>query len=256
MSNKPMEVRELVSVAALSLSMVVLLPLVAVLAFVLRAGLLAGALLAVTLGVAAFAVSPRFRDWLRFQMEPGMTYNGLRLDTGVALDPRHAWARFDDGEATVGADDLVQAVLGPVDRVELPAAGTHVGRGEPLFRLRHGAREVAVASPVAGTVLHTNPELDESPDLVNRQPFGEGWAVRLAGDDPRADRRALFTGAAARGWFRGEVDRLLAALVPATPEALPALPDGGELIELHRHVDDATWHRLHAAFFAAAEDAS
>lgn len=250
MSIHPMKVREVVSVAALSLSVVVLLPLVAVLAFVLRAGLLAAAALAVTAGVVAFAFSPRFREWLRFLAEPGLTYNGLRLDTGVALDARHGWARFDDGEATVGADDLVQAVLGPVDRVELPARGLRVRRGEPLFRLRHGEREVAVASPVTGTVVHTNPELADSPHLVNDTPFGEGWAVRLGSDDARLDRRALLRGARARGWFRGEVDRLLAELGPAG--TAPALPDGGELVAgLHRLIDDATWRRLDAAFFAA-----
>lgn len=252
MNAKPRKIRESVSVAALTLSVVVLLPLLAIAAFVLRAGLLGAAALAVLVGMAAYAVSPRFRDWLRFEAEPGLTYNGLRLDTGVGLDRHHAWARFDGGEATVGADDLVQAVLGPVDRVELPPLGKRVRHGDALFRLRHGGREVEVASPVAGTVVHTNPELHDTPELVNRTPFGEGWAVRVDVDDPRADRRRLRRGAEARGWFRAEVDRLLADLVPGTAGTAAALPDGGEIVAgLHRHVDDAAWRRLHAAFFAA-----
>lgn len=257
MSTKPMGFRESVFLAGLCLSVVVLLPLLAVLAFVARAGLFAGALLAVLVGGVAYAVSRRFRDWLRFEVEPALTYNGLRLDTGVALDDHHAWARFDDGEAVVGADDLLQAVLGPVERVELPRPGTHVRRGEPLFRLRHGFREVAVASPVTGTVVHTNAKLLDSPHLVNRHPFGEGWAVRLESDEPRLDRRALLHGGLARGWFRGEVDRLLADLLPGPAAAAPALPDGGELVpDLHRSIDDATWSRLRAAFFAAPGTAS
>jgi glycine cleavage system H protein len=252
MSTKPMKIRDSVFLAGLCLSVVVLLPLLAVLAFVARAGLFAGALLAVLVGVVAYAISPRFREWLRFEVEPALTYNGLRLDTGVALDAHHGWARFDDGEATVGADDLLQAVLGPVERVDLPDLGTRVHRGEPLFRLRHGFREVAVASPVTGRVVHTNAELLDSPHLVNRHPFGEGWAVRLEGDDTRHDRQALLHGAKARGWFRGEVDRLLTDLLPDSAGAVPALPDGGELVaDLHRSIDDATWSRLRTAFFVA-----
>jgi glycine cleavage system H protein len=254
MSTKPMKIRESVSLAALGLSIVVLLPLVAVAAFVLRAGLFAGALLAVMAGMVTFAVSPRFREWLGFQVEPGLTYNGLRLDTGVALGDGHAWARFDGGEATVGADDLVGAVLGPVEQVDLPGLGTRVRRGEPLFRLRHGDRTVAVASPIAGTVVHANVELADSPHLVNEAPFDAGWAVRLGSDDPRLDREVLRHGAKARSWFRGEVDGLLADLLPTHAGAVPALPDGGELVEgLHRYIDDATWSRLQARFFTPAE---
>ena len=254
MNTKPMKIRESVSMAALGLSIAILLPLVAVAAFVLRAGLFAGALLAVVAGMATFAVSPRFREWLGFQVEPGLTYNGLRLDTGVALGAGHAWARFDGGEATVGADDLMQAVLGPVEQVELPGLGTRVRRGEPLFRLRHGDRSVAVASPIAGTVVHANPELADSPGLVNDAPFAGGWAVRLGSDDPRRDRQELLRGGKARAWFRGEVDRLLADLLPGSAGTAPALPDGGELVEgLHRYIDDATWSRLQARFFTPAE---
>ena len=251
MNARP-RIRESAWMAGVTLTVVVLLPLVAVLAFVLRAGLVAGAAAAVLLGMVAFAVSPRFRDWLRYETDPGLTYNGLRLDTGVALDDRHAWARFEGGEATVGADDLLQAVLGPVDRVELPPPRRRVRRGETLFRLHHGDREVAVPSPVTGRVAETNVELIDSPHLVNEAPFGAGWAVRVEGPALRRDRRALLSGGSARAWFRGEVDRLLAELLPPSAEAVPALPDGGEIVAgLHHHVDDATWRRLHAAFFAA-----
>ena len=255
MNTKPMKFRESLSLAAMGIAILVLLPLVAVLAFVMRAGLFAGALLMVLIGMVTFAVSPRFREWFGFQVEPGLTYNGLRLDTGVALDAGHGWARFDGGEATVGADDLVQAVLGPVDEVELPYLGARVRRGEPLFRLRRGERSVVVASPITGTVVHANPELADSPRLVNEEPFAQGWAVRLGCDDAKLDRGVLLRGGPARGWFRGEVDRLLGDLLGAPGDtalaAVPVLPDGGELVEgLHRYIDDDAWERICAGFFA------
>ena len=255
MNTKPMKFRDSLSLAALALAILVLLPLVAVLAFVMRAGLFAGALGALLVGLTLFAVSPRFREWFGFQMDPGLTYNGLRLDTGVALDAAHGWARFEGCEATVGADDLVQAVLGPVDEVELPLLGSRVRRGDPLFRLRRGERSVAVTSPITGTVVHANRELSDSPQLINDDPFAEGWAVRLGCDDPKVDRGVLLRGREARRWFRGEVDRLLGDL-SAGADGLapaPALPDGGELVEgLHSHIDDEAWARICAGYFAPA----
>lgn len=242
----------------------VAVPILAVLSFVLLAGLAfafrVGALTAIlvigVVGLMAYAVSPRFREWYGYKMDPNLTYSGLRLDTGVAVHPTHAWMRLDGDEATVGVDDLVQAVLGPVETVELPEKGTEVRRGEVLFRLRRGDRSVAVRSPVTGKVLGVNQALAEDPHLCNESPFCGGWAVRLSGDDLRQERRALHRGPEARGWFRKEVDRLLADLLPGAAvgggELAPTLPDGGELSSgLYREIDDVTWRRVNRAFFSA-----
>lgn len=249
-----------IGTGALALVVVPILTLVAFvllagLAFAFRVGIFAALLAVVLVGMVAYAVSPRFREWYGYKMDPNLTYSGLRLDTGVALHPAHAWMRIDGDEATVGADDLVQAVLGPVERVELPETGTRVRRGEVLFRLRHGDRDVAVRAPVSGTVLGVNEALFETPELCNESPFCGGWAVRLSGEDLKGERRALHRGADARGWFRGEVDRLLAEVLPGMPvggELAPTLPDGGELSAgLHREIDDGTWRRVSRAFFSA-----
>jgi glycine cleavage system H protein len=224
------------------------LPLLAALAMVGRPLLLGAGVVALAVGVGLELFSPSFREWLTFQQEPEMRYSGLRLPTDVALDRAHAWARIAGGEATVGADDLVQSVLGPVEAVELPPTGKQVRQGEPLFRLRRGERGVTLRAPISGRVLQTNAELQADPRRVNASPFAEGWAVRLEAEAPRRERRALRRGNAARAWFRGEVDQLLRSLQPAT--SVPALPDGGVLVhELYRHIDDATWTKLQATFF-------
>ena len=224
------------------------LPLLAALAMVARPLLLGAGIAALAVGVALQLFSPSFREWLTFQQEPEMRYSGLRLPTDVALHPGHAWTRFAGGEATVGADDLVQSVLGPVEAVELPPPGKAVRRGEPLFRLRRGERSVTLRAPLSGRVLQTNGELAADPRRVNASPFAEGWAVRLDAEAPRRERRELRRGNAARAWFRGEVDRLLRSLQPAS--SVPALPDVGVLVhELYRHIDDAAWKQVQATFF-------
>ena len=159
-------------------------------------------------------------------------------------------------ETWVGADDLMQAVLGPVETVGLPPAGLHVEQGEPLFWARRDDRTLEVRSPLSGTVVSTNERLRDDPSLLNQAPFTAGWAVRLRGDHPREDRRRLFRGRSAREWFRGEVDRLLSAF---TPDAMvgATLPDGGVVShELWAHIDDATWEAMNRVLFGPDDESS
>lgn len=228
---------------------VVALPVLATLAFVARGVVLGGVLLALAGCLLAFAVSPAFRSWIQTWTEPEIAYSGLRLATGLAFHPAHTWARMERDEATVGADDMLQTTLGPVDAVELPEVGTRVRQGEPFARLSHGERSLELIAPVTGRVLTTNRALADEPARINREPFGDGWIARISGDSIRSEKGRLFRGEEARDWFRREVDRLVSRLLP---DAAPALPDGGVLVgELHRHIDEPHWRRLTEEFFGA-----
>ncbi|UCF68315.1 MAG: hypothetical protein JSV80_03170 [Acidobacteriota bacterium] len=247
--------KEALIIGAILVAVVLSLPLLGAMAFVTRAAFLVAVVGALVGGSVLFALSPQFREWLNAHTEPALAHKGLRMDAAVSLDRSHAWARIDADEALIGADDLLQATLGPVDAVELPAMGTRVRRGEQLFVLRRGARDVTVRSPVSGTVMSTNTDLRDRPTLVNEEPFGKGWAVRLRGKDLSAEREQLLRGKRAREWFREEVDRLIALLL-AEHSLEPAVADGGVLVEgLYQHVDDAAWKRLQSGFFAASEQA-
>lgn len=229
---------------------VVALPALAIVGFVARGVVLGGVLLALGACLVAFTVSPAFRSWLQSWTEPEVAYSGLRLATGFAYHPAHTWARLEQGEATVGADDMMLSTLGPVDAVDLPAVGARVRQGEPFARLRHGDRSLDLVSPVTGRVLAANRPLADEPTRINAEPFGDGWIARIEGDTLKTERRLLLSGEEARAWFRREVDRLVSRLLP---DAAPALPDGGVLVgELHRHIDDTHWTRLAEEFFGAA----
>jgi glycine cleavage system H lipoate-binding protein len=227
---------------------VVGLPLLGLAALVLRAGVVAGFGLALVGGILAYATSPRFRVWFGAQFEPLLFHKGLRLGADVAVHPGHTWARVRRGYAVVGADDLVQATLGPVDTVTLPPAGSRIRRGQPLFGLRQGDRTVQLSAPVSGTVVDHNTSLQHRPRLMNEDPYGKGWVLKLQGEDLRRERRRLRVGDQARVWFGREVDRLIGALLG--DDEVVALADGGRLVdELHCHVDDQTWDRLKHDFF-------
>lgn len=241
--------REALRIAAILMVAAVVLPLLAVVAVFLRGALAAALAAALVGGGILFAASPRFRGWLDDRTRLEVSYKGLRLSTDVGLHPSHGWVRSEAGGLVVGADDLAQAALGPVERVELPPVGRRVERGEPLASLLRGGRSLALRAPVSGTVAGANAALRERPGLVNEAPFTRGWLVRLRGDEPRGERRRLVRGRRARTWFREEVDRLV-ALVQGR-ETAPTLPDGGTLLaaELHRHIDDGAWKALTETFF-------
>jgi glycine cleavage system H protein len=240
--------KDCIAFALLSLLVLAMLPLLGATVFVLRPALIAAIALLVIVGCGLLALSARFRNWLHEESLPEIDYRGLRLDRDTRISPHHSWARIYD-VVVVGVDDILQAALGPIDEVELPAEGTRVRSGEPLFVLRHADRRIEVASPISGTVLACNSAIRKNPSLINDNPFHDGWVVRLQSDVPAEERRSLLSGSRARMWFRREVDQLFESLATSRPDdaatevEIPA-------VQIHRRLDDHAWRELSSAFRA------
>ncbi|MBX0324477.1 glycine cleavage system protein GcvH [Halomicroarcula sp. F13] len=91
----------------------------------------------------------------------------------------HEWVRVDDGTARVGITDFAQDELGDVVFVELPDEGEELTAGDE-FGVVESIKAVSdVYAPVSGTVTGVNEALFDDPELVNEDPFGEGWMVEL-----------------------------------------------------------------------------
>jgi len=89
----------------------------------------------------------------------------------------HEWVRTDDGTARVGITDFAQDELGDVVFVELPSEGDEVAAGDE-FGVVESIKAVSdVYAPVSGTVTAVNEALFDQPELVNEDPFGEGWML-------------------------------------------------------------------------------
>jgi len=92
----------------------------------------------------------------------------------------HQWVRLeDDGMATVGITDFAQESLGDVVFVELPQVGTLVTNGAEAGVVESVKSASDVYSPVTGEVVAVNEALEESPEKVNEDPYGEGWLYRV-----------------------------------------------------------------------------
>jgi glycine cleavage system H protein len=89
----------------------------------------------------------------------------------------HEWARAAEGRVVVGITDYAQDQLGDVVFVSLPAPGSEVQAGQPLGEVESTKSVSDVYSPVSGKVVESNTKLDQNPELINEDPYGEGWLV-------------------------------------------------------------------------------
>ena len=100
----------------------------------------------------------------------------------------HEWVRTEgDGETLrVGVTDYAQDALGDIVFVTLPEAGSHITEGEACGEIESTKSVSDVYAPVTGTVTERNEALDASPELVNSDPYGEGWMLAIRPDDASA----------------------------------------------------------------------
>ena len=109
----------------------------------------------------------------------------MQVPEGLRYTSEHEWVReTEDGVVRVGITDFAQDALGDIVFVELPAPGTAVQPGTACGEVESTKSVSELFAPVAGTVTARNEALDGSPELVNSDPYGEGWLLEITPDDP------------------------------------------------------------------------
>lgn len=99
--------------------------------------------------------------------------------------PTHEWARLeDDGTVIVGITDHAQAALGDLVFIETPEIGRRVEAMEACAVVESVKAASDIYAPLAGEIIDANGELNSNPELVNEDPYGEGWIMRIRPDDP------------------------------------------------------------------------
>jgi glycine cleavage system H protein len=93
--------------------------------------------------------------------------------------PEHDWARIESDEATFGITWYAQDALGEVVFFELPAVGTQVKANEPYAEVESVKAVSDVYAPLSGEIVEANDALSENPELINQEPYGGGWLVKV-----------------------------------------------------------------------------
>ena len=91
----------------------------------------------------------------------------------------HEWVSLNEGVATVGITDFAQSQLSDLTFVELPEVGTEFKAGDEAAVAESVKAAADVYAPVAGEVIEINTELEDNPELINKDAFGEGWLFKL-----------------------------------------------------------------------------
>ena len=95
----------------------------------------------------------------------------------------HEWARLEDGVIVVGISDHAQDALGDVVYVELPEIDSAVAAGDEVAVVESVKAASDIYAPVGGTVIEVNEALEDSPELVNESPYGDGWFFKIQAED-------------------------------------------------------------------------
>jgi glycine cleavage system H protein len=102
----------------------------------------------------------------------------------LAYHPEHDWARIEGEEATFGITWFAQDALGELVHYEPPEVGSTVSRGSPCGEVESVKAVSDVIAPLSGEVLEVNQKAVDEPEIVNEDPYGEGWLIRVRLSDP------------------------------------------------------------------------
>jgi len=117
----------------------------------------------------------------------------MTIPAELRYTAEHEWVAVDGPVASVGITDYAQHALGDVVFVSVPAPGTRVTAGEPCGEVESTKSVSDIYSPVDGEVTEVNSDVDDDPGLVNSDPYGAGWLMKVRLDDAAAEPAGLLS---------------------------------------------------------------
>lgn len=101
------------------------------------------------------------------------------MEREVKVSEHHVWVGVEEQHVYLGLTNFVQSELGTVISVELPEIGDKIEAGEVFAELESVSTVHELVSPITGTVLGVNPHLEDHPEIINEDPYSEGWLIEV-----------------------------------------------------------------------------
>lgn len=108
----------------------------------------------------------------------------MEFPAALKYTKEHEWVRIDGDTGIVGITEFAQGELGDVVFVELPAVGAHLTKDASFGTIEAVKAVSDLYAPLTGEVLEVNAVLSETPELVNKEPYGQGWMIKMKITDP------------------------------------------------------------------------
>jgi len=133
---------------------------------------------------------------------------GYWLSYELYYHPEHMWLKVEnENEATLGFDDFGQQLAGEILYVELPQKGRTIEQDKVICSIEAGKWVGRLISPISGVVTAVNEELDFDASLINKDPYGDGWILRVEPSNLETELKNLLQGDAAVEWLKGEIKK-------------------------------------------------
>ncbi|PWT98920.1 MAG: hypothetical protein C5B51_28360 [Terriglobia bacterium] len=177
--------------------------------------------------------------------------DGFLLPRNLSYHPGHAWlTRERKSVVRVGADEFAAALLGKIEKIELPKPGQWVRQGQRVLGFYRHGEKTEMVSPTEGEVLDVNVEILNNPDALRQDPYGRGWLMTLNVPDEENTNRNLVPKGLIREWMKEAAERLYARQ-PVLAGAVAA--DGGRPTEdLLAGLPGDNWKAMTAEYFLTA----
>ncbi|MFQ5675999.1 MAG: glycine cleavage system protein GcvH [bacterium] len=107
----------------------------------------------------------------------------MEIPEALQYTSEHEWVAIDEDIATVGITDYAQSELGDIVFVELPNLGDEATQMEPFGTIEAVKAVSDLYAPLSGTIVEVNQLLEEKPELINSDPYGDGWIIKLKATD-------------------------------------------------------------------------
>lgn len=181
-------------------------------------------------------------------MVPAMVA-GFEVPENVRYHAGHTWALSESRELVrVGLDDFASKLIGKIDSITLPQRGRWVRQGQKIWTIFRDGKSVDMVSPIEGTVTDVNQAVVNNPELARKEPYGDGWLLKVQAPDAKVNFRNLLGGALARLWTEESALRLRKKMPIAMASALAQ--DGGVAVDdIAIHMPDQDWAELTKEFF-------
>jgi glycine cleavage system H protein len=109
----------------------------------------------------------------------------MNIPENLRYTKEHEWIKVENDSAIVGISDYAQNELGDIVFVELPKTGDAVESMKPFGSIEAVKSVSDIFAPVSGVIIEVNQELESSPQLINQDPYGKGWIVKLKISNPQ-----------------------------------------------------------------------
>ena len=108
----------------------------------------------------------------------------MNFPNNLKYTRKHEWLRIEGAEAEIGITDFAQKELGDIVYIDIDTEGETLSAGEKFGAIEAVKTVEELFMPVSGTVISVNPVLESAPDTVNKDPYGDGWLIRVQLTDP------------------------------------------------------------------------